>query len=623
MSRMRRFAGVVLALVVALVAARVARAQQSEAQALAESYVLDVARSVNEVARLAIPKTVAIEIHIGAQRGYGSGAIISADGLILTCAHVAEPGQSMTVITSDGRRHKVRLVGINSKNDYALLRIDAGELPAFELGSSARLELGEWVIAIGHPGGPYADLQPTVAAGRVRGLGKKLPIGMGDKFYKDAILTDCPIFGGNSGGPLVDLDGKLVGINGAILIVNDNAYAASIDEIKADLDALRTGQQVEGDGPFGILDPRMWQYLQDMQKELSPDDMERLFARSPLLKLVQDLMGETTDREPEVKVSLGARLERDGELLRFRNIEPTGTAGLAGIRRGDQLISIDDWPVTNEQQLRRVLLTFDEGQGTTAVVRRGEETVARSLLFAPRGYERQGALRFAFHRLGRQVAPATVAIREAAQDGYGTVLSEQWVLTADHILGNAREVRVRLANGIGLPARVWGRDGQLDIALLKVDLSGQAFTAARIASDVPAIGEWVISGGTARGPLLVGAVSAAERQVLEPRKSPTMGLFGLMGSTAESPLRPYRRVLHHDSALEQGLFGSGLFNSRGELVGVNVALWHRGSSFAIPIAAIQLRLAALEAGEHVAAPALWSKPEEPLTFEGLLKRFFD
>lgn len=599
-------------------------ASAQDQQTLAENYVIDVGKTVKEVAKEATPKTVCIEIHVGARKGYGSGAIISSDGLILTCAHVVEPGQRLTVVTHDGSRYDARTVGINSKNDYALIKIEASDLAVFELGSSAELEVKEWVIALGHPGGPYTDLKPTVAVGRVRGKGKKLPIGMGAKFYKDAILTDCPIFGGNSGGPLVDLDGKLVGINGAILLVNKNAYAASIDEIKADLQAMRAGRKIEGGGPMGMLDPRMWQYMQDMQKEITPEQMEKLYKRSPMMKMVQELLGDKPRKpKPKVKVSLGARLKSaDGGLV-FRNVEPMGTVGLAGIRRGDRLVSIDDWPVRNTTELRRALLTFEEGMGTTVVVRRKDELVTRSLLFAPRNADRQPMLRYAFHRLGRKIAPSTVLVK-GQQDGYGTVLSEGWVLTADHILGaDAREVRVRLANGIGLPARVWGRDGKLDVALLKVDLKGQAFTAAKLAAEGPEIGDWVLSGGDKRGPLVVGAVSAVDRSVLVERKSPTMGLFGMLGSGALSPLRPYDKVIHHDTPLSEGTFGSGLFNSKGELVGVNVALWHRGSSYAIPIGAIKARMLALQSAEIVAPPELWQEPAEPLTFESLLKQFFN
>src|SRR3989442_130885 len=80
---------------------------------------------------------------------------------------------------------------------------------------------GDWVVALGHPGGPFADRRPTVAAGKVLALGRSLPILLEGKEYVGAIQTDCPIFGGNSGGPLVDLFGRLVGINGAAGIVGD------------------------------------------------------------------------------------------------------------------------------------------------------------------------------------------------------------------------------------------------------------------------------------------------------------------------------------------------------------------------------------------------------------------
>src|SRR5205807_1517807 len=172
------------------------------------------------------------------QEGAGSGALISADGYILTCSHVAEIGD-LRVTTSDGKVWPAHKLGRNRRQDYALIKIDGQDLPCFEMGDSSTVAPGQWVVALGHPGGPYPDVQPAFAAGKVRGLHRKLPVGFMEKYYNDAIMTDCPIFAGDSGGPLVDLDGKLVGINGAIVMINDMAFAVPLNQIKLDLDALK------------------------------------------------------------------------------------------------------------------------------------------------------------------------------------------------------------------------------------------------------------------------------------------------------------------------------------------------------------------------------------------------
>ncbi|MBI4577878.1 MAG: trypsin-like peptidase domain-containing protein [Planctomycetes bacterium] len=228
---------------------------------------------LRRVAAEAAPKTVCVEIDVWGDIGYGSGAIIAPEGLVLTCAHVVEPAVELTVITSDGRRLPARQLGLCSRNDYALLKVDAADLPAFEFGDSAALAGGEWVAALGHPGGPFGDHQPSVALGRVRGLHRQLPVMFNQKFYNDAILTDCPIFGGSSGGPLVDLDGRLLGINGAILLVNDNGYAIPIHQIAEHLDTLKEGGDVEGQVPED-----MGQVFRNMQDEFGEEDLRQLFG---------------------------------------------------------------------------------------------------------------------------------------------------------------------------------------------------------------------------------------------------------------------------------------------------------------------------------------------------------
>ncbi len=205
--------------------------------------------------------------------GYGSGAIVSADGFILTCAHVIDIASEVEVTLADGRSYPARMLGKCSKQDFAMLKIDApGELPHFALGSSGGVLVGDFVIAVGHPGGPYPDLRPALSIGRVTGLNRKLPVQMFDRYYDDAIQTDAPIFAGNSGGPLVDLDGKLIGLNGAILLINENSYAVPIDEIAVHLDALKAGEDVAGRDPG----PEAWTALQD---SFEPEDLAKLFGK--------------------------------------------------------------------------------------------------------------------------------------------------------------------------------------------------------------------------------------------------------------------------------------------------------------------------------------------------------
>ncbi|MBI3723637.1 trypsin-like peptidase domain-containing protein [bacterium] len=231
--------------------------------------------TLEKLAKEATPKTVCVKSYLaetGDQAGYGSGAIISADGYILTCSHVVDIAKRCEIVLSNGKTYPAKMLGKNRKQDYALVKIDASDLPFYETGDSSKLRVGDWVAALGHPGGPYEDVQPAFAAGRVTNLHRKLPVQMMDRFYDDGIQTDVPIFAGNSGGPLVSLDGKLVGLNGAIMFLNENAYAVPINEPMADLAALKSGEIVKGKSPTDA-------DMAEFQRQMDPKIMNKALGR--------------------------------------------------------------------------------------------------------------------------------------------------------------------------------------------------------------------------------------------------------------------------------------------------------------------------------------------------------
>lgn len=141
--------------------------------------------------------------------GQGSGFIISKDGYVLTNNHVIGEADHIKVTLNDGRELEAKVIGKDPKSDVAVVKVDAKDLPVLELGDSNKLEIGEWVMAIGNPFG----LSSTVTAGIVSAKGRN-SVGITD--YENFIQTDAAINPGNSGGPLVDLDGKAIGINTAI-----------------------------------------------------------------------------------------------------------------------------------------------------------------------------------------------------------------------------------------------------------------------------------------------------------------------------------------------------------------------------------------------------------------------
>jgi serine protease Do len=141
-------------------------------------------------------------------RGQGSGFIVSADGIILTNAHVVKDAKEVTVKLTDRREFRAKVLGSDAKTDVAVLKIEARNLPTLTLGNTKDLKAGEWVLAIGSPFG----FENTVTAGVVSAKGRSLP----DDSYVPFIQTDVAINPGNSGGPLLNARGEVVGINSQI-----------------------------------------------------------------------------------------------------------------------------------------------------------------------------------------------------------------------------------------------------------------------------------------------------------------------------------------------------------------------------------------------------------------------
>jgi serine protease Do len=174
------------------------------------------------------------------QRSLGSGFIISKDGYILTNNHVVEDADEVKVTLSDEKTYDAKIIGMDAKTDLAVLKIEVDhDLPITVLGNSSRLEVGDWVIAIGNPFG----LERTVTAGIVSARGRV--IGSGP--YDDFIQTDASINPGNSGGPLFNLQGEVVGINTAIVASGQGiGFAIPVNMAKDLLPQLKTGKVSRG-----------------------------------------------------------------------------------------------------------------------------------------------------------------------------------------------------------------------------------------------------------------------------------------------------------------------------------------------------------------------------------------
>jgi serine protease Do len=187
----------------------------------------------------------------------GSGFIISADGYIVTNAHVVEDAKSVTVGLGDRRELSAEIVGVDTLSDIAVLKVKADNLPTVQLGDSSALEVGQWVVAIGAPFG----LDHSATQGIVSALSRSLP----DGTYVPFIQTDVAVNPGNSGGPLFDLGGRVVGVNSQIYSRSGGymgiSFAIPVNVAKTVVEQLKSKGKVER-GWLGV-------GIQDMSQDLA------------------------------------------------------------------------------------------------------------------------------------------------------------------------------------------------------------------------------------------------------------------------------------------------------------------------------------------------------------------
>jgi serine protease Do len=183
-------------------------------------------------------------------KNLGSGVVISPDGFIVTNYHVAGNAKEITVTFVGGKKLKAKLIGADEVSDIALVKVDASDLPYSVLGNSDDVVIGEWAIALGNPFGLFEiNDKPTVTVGVISSTGMNLGR-QGNAIYRDMLETDAAINGGNSGGPLVNSDGEVIGINTLIFTGGVSqafvgyGFAIPINKVKKIVADLRKKGQV-------------------------------------------------------------------------------------------------------------------------------------------------------------------------------------------------------------------------------------------------------------------------------------------------------------------------------------------------------------------------------------------
>ena len=266
--------------------------------------------------------------------GTGTGFIIDGEGYILTNNHVVESADIITVTLQNEKEYKAHLVGADPKTDIALIKIieETGEHASFshlDLGDSEKVEVGEWVVAIGNPFG----LSHTVTTGVVSAKGRNIGAGPYDEF----IQTDASINPGNSGGPLLNMNGEVIGINTAIFSGSGGnvgiGFALPINMAKGILDELKQNGKVT----------RGW--LGVMIQKITPELQESFKLKNPLGALVND-------------------------------IAPNGPAERGGMKRGDVITRFDGVEITSMETLPKQVASIKPGKSVKVeVIREGKNKV--------------------------------------------------------------------------------------------------------------------------------------------------------------------------------------------------------------------------------------------------------
>ncbi len=301
----------------------------------------EVLKQLSEATSNLIKKVSESVVSVKAQMSRGTGIILTSDGYIVTCNHVLQ-GCSTVKIGKGEKTFNAKIVGTDPYSDIAVLKAESGTFTPLELGDSEKLNVGQYVLALANP---FNRNQPTATTGIVTGINSTLRGWRGTQM-ENIIATDAQLNPGFSGGPLVDVDGKVIGINTAY--VWQRGIAIPINKVKAISDRLMTGKTVKK-GYLGII-------------------------------------ANTVAIPQEIAEQAG--LEQESGVMIF-SVEPGSPARKAGLAMGDVIVKINDKPVMDFYDLPRFLSEDVVGKEAKLTVIRRENLIEAAIIPTIRGDEEQ------------------------------------------------------------------------------------------------------------------------------------------------------------------------------------------------------------------------------------------
>lgn len=280
--------------------------------------------AIQDALHRTLPTTRAATVAIELEEGSGSGVIVSEDGLVLTAAHVSTGVDvELKVVMEDGTRHDAVSLGLVASSDAAMMRIlGGGPFPFVEIDRGSETRLGDWVYSLGHSGGFFEDRGPVVRLGRIV------------RIANSTFQTDCSLIGGDSGGPLFDLAGRLVAIHSRVGQRLPENMHVPMREYLRHWEAMERGEFV-GEGPFAALPQKGSGFL--------------------------GVIGEAGEGG-----------------LRILEVADDSPARESSIEEGDVIVSLNGTPVPDRQTLRQLLAEMWKGQRVEIELRRasgGMETL--------------------------------------------------------------------------------------------------------------------------------------------------------------------------------------------------------------------------------------------------------